>query len=97
MGRQAKRSRTAHHKQRRNDRDTPDAALEPRRVFAEVETFEELAPTLHALLLSQPSGTRIYVRFKENGALITGRSRVGIQSSGGIGAHPVLLEHRIFM
>ncbi len=64
MTKLAKRSRNAYRKLRRNDRAMADGELEPDVVFAEVETFEELAPTLHALLLGLPSGTRVYVRVK---------------------------------
>jgi hypothetical protein len=34
-------------------------------IIEEVETFEDLAPRLHELLLTSPKGTRIYLRVRD--------------------------------
>ena len=34
-------------------------------IFEEVEKFEDLAPRMHELLLTEPKGTRIYVRVRD--------------------------------
>ena len=49
----------ARKKQRSDPADPPQPAI-----FAEVDTFEELAPRLHELSQSAPPGTRIYVRIR---------------------------------
>jgi hypothetical protein len=64
MAKQIKRLWTTAGKARRKNRDACDTDLEPGAVFGEVETFDDLAPTLLALLQALPSGTRIYLRVK---------------------------------
>ena len=34
-------------------------------IFEEVEKFEDLAPRMHELLLTEPKGTRIYLRVRD--------------------------------
>ena len=34
-------------------------------IFEEVEKFEDLAPRMHELLLTEPKGTRIYLRIRD--------------------------------
>ncbi len=34
-------------------------------IFEEVDKFEDLAPRLHELLLTEPDGTRIYLRVRD--------------------------------
>jgi hypothetical protein len=34
-------------------------------IFEEVETFEDLGPRMHELLLTAPEGTRIYLRVRD--------------------------------
>jgi hypothetical protein len=34
-------------------------------IVEEVEKFEDLAPRLHELLLTEPEGTRIYLRVRD--------------------------------
>jgi hypothetical protein len=41
-----------------------DEEAEPGAVFDEVETIDEIAPRMLALLRSLPSGTRVYLRLK---------------------------------
>lgn len=41
-------------------------------IFEEVEKFEDLAPRLHELLLTEPEGTRIYLRVRDRS-----RSNIG--------------------
>ena len=48
----------------RRDRDEQDKGAEPGVVFGEVETIDEIAPTMLALLRALPSGTRVYLRLK---------------------------------
>ncbi len=34
-------------------------------IFEEVEKFEDLAPRMHELLLTEPEGTRVYLRVRD--------------------------------
>jgi hypothetical protein len=34
-------------------------------IFEEVEKFKDLAPRMHELLLTEPEGTRIYLRVRD--------------------------------
>jgi hypothetical protein len=38
-------------------------------VFEEVEKFEDLAPRMEELLLTEPEGTRIYLRVRDRTAI----------------------------
>jgi hypothetical protein len=73
MGKPTKPARaTARHSRQHNrdglDDDEPGAfdraVAALTEVFGEVETIDEIAPTMVALLRALPSGTRIYLRLK---------------------------------
>jgi len=57
--------RAARHQPQRRNRDEQEEGAEPSAVFGEVETIDEIAPTMLALLRALPSGTRIYLRLKQ--------------------------------
>jgi hypothetical protein len=50
-------------KNRRGRQDVSEAPKDA--IFEEVETFEELAPRLHELLLTSPKGTKVYVHVRD--------------------------------
>jgi hypothetical protein len=52
------------YQSQRHHRDEQDDVAEPSVVFGEVESIDEIAPTMLALLQALPSGTRIYLRLK---------------------------------
>jgi hypothetical protein len=64
MAKPAKLSRSAACKARWHNQDSGEADPDPGAVFGEVETIDEIAPTMLALLRALPSGTRIYLRLK---------------------------------
>jgi hypothetical protein len=64
LAKSTKPPRAACRQARPHDRDAGDDEDEPGAVFGEVETIDEIAPTMLALLRVLPSGTRIYLRLK---------------------------------
>ena len=64
MAKSTKPTRAARRQARRHNRDARDEEADPGVVFGEVETVEEIAPMMLALLQALPSGTRIYLRLK---------------------------------
>jgi hypothetical protein len=64
MAKLTKPARAAAGHARRHHQDVRDEEADPGAVFGEVETIEEIAPTMLALLRALPSGTRVYLRLK---------------------------------
>jgi hypothetical protein len=64
MTKPTKAARPAGRQAQRRHRDEQDEGAEPGAVFGEVETIDEIAPTMLALLRALPSGTRVYLRLK---------------------------------
>lgn len=64
MTKPTKRACVAWARAHRQDRHIDDDEGETSAFFGEVETIDEIAPTLLALLQALPSGTRIYLRLK---------------------------------
>ena len=62
MAKPTKLARPTACQARRHDRYARDE--EPGAVFGEVETIDEIAPTMLILLRELPSGTRVYLRLK---------------------------------
>jgi len=64
MAKASKLSRTVACRARRHDQNECDEEADPGAFFGEVETIDEIAPTMLALLRTLPSGTRVYLRLK---------------------------------
>lgn len=62
MAKPTKATRPACGQARRRNQDEQDEGAEPGAVFGEVETIDEIAPTMLDLQRTLPSGTRIYLR-----------------------------------
>ena len=64
MAKQTKPALVAARQARRHDGDARAGEPEPGAVFGEVDTIDEIAPTMLVLLRALPSGTRVYLRVK---------------------------------